>query len=109
MPYFDAVFGEEIDRVFKEKFDLLTDGPLDLSAADRSSPRRVTRTTLFFRLTVCADPEQTDADSIPIAENSTLRRTPRGLRPVYFAFRARCCRNQGGGGEHHSEKRASGR
>ena len=23
MPYFDAVFGEEIDRVFKEKFDLL--------------------------------------------------------------------------------------
>jgi len=23
MPYFDAMFGEEIDRVFKEKFDLL--------------------------------------------------------------------------------------
>jgi len=23
MPYFDQVFGEEIDRVFKEKFDLL--------------------------------------------------------------------------------------
>jgi len=23
MPYFDAVFGEEIDRVFTEKFDLL--------------------------------------------------------------------------------------
>ena len=23
MPYFDPVFGEEIDRVFKEKFDLL--------------------------------------------------------------------------------------
>ena len=23
MPYFDDVFGEEIDRVFKEKFDLL--------------------------------------------------------------------------------------
>src|SRR5262245_61076856 len=23
MPYFDAVFGEEIDRVFEEKFDLL--------------------------------------------------------------------------------------
>src|ERR671911_75665 len=23
MPYFDEVFGEELDRVFKEKFDLL--------------------------------------------------------------------------------------
>jgi dihydrofolate reductase len=23
MPYFDQVFGEEIDRIFKEKFDLL--------------------------------------------------------------------------------------
>src|SRR5438270_6754737 len=33
MPYFDQAFGEELDRVFKEKFDLL------LAERDRKSTR----------------------------------------------------------------------